>query len=246
MSAVSTSRARCRSRRSSTACARRADGSSSEELPAAARARSSLHPSASWDPDDRGLPPIDGLRLESGEILSEHGPGDHELPAYQILDFLKADAVVVAQSTFAQVAPRKREAAELFYRLLFEIDPTTRPLFAGTDLEVQGEMLMDMLAKVADGLDRLEELRPAVVELGRRHAAYGVQLRHFDAVEQALLETFRQLLGPAFTDDVRLAWSRIYNQLAGIMIEAMEAAAPPASVAQAPAGCPHGLAQKAV
>ncbi len=41
-----------------------------------------------------------------------------------------------------------------------------------------------------------------------------------------LLETFRQLLGSAFTDDVRLAWSRIYNQLAKIMIEAMVAAAP--------------------
>ncbi len=162
-----------------------------------------------------------------GEMLSEPGPGGRETAGYQILDFVKADAMVVAQSTFSQVAARKREAAELFYRLLFEIAPDVRPLFAGVDIEVQGEMLMDMLAKVVDGLDRLEELRPAVEALGRRHAGYGVELRHFDAVEQALLETFRQLLGSAFTTDVRLAWSRVYNQLAKIMIEAMESVAPP-------------------
>ena len=33
----------------------------------------------------------------------------------------------------------------------------------------------------------------------------------------------------AFTDDMRLAWSRIYNQLASIMIDAMESAQTPAA-----------------
>ena len=95
-----------------------------------------------------------------------------------------------------------------------------KPLFEGVDMERQGEMLVDMLAAAIGGLDRLEALKPAVQELGRRHGDYGVQLQHYDSVEQALLETCRQILGEAFTADVRLAWSKVYNQLAQIMIEA--------------------------
>jgi len=37
-----------------------------------------------------------------------------------------------------------------------------------------------------------------------------------------LLESFRQVLGKRWSVDLRLAWSRIYNQVAKIMIEAGE------------------------
>ncbi len=42
----------------------------------------------------------------------------------------------------------KSETGELFYRLLFEIDPASRELFSATDMRAQGEMLMTMLAAV--------------------------------------------------------------------------------------------------
>jgi hemoglobin-like flavoprotein len=87
-------------------------------------------------------------------------------------------------------------------------------------------MLMAMLAAAVQGLDRMEDLRGTLQDLGRRHAGYGVQLRHYDAVEQALLETIRRMIGDAFTLAVRLAWSRIYNDLARIMLEAAEVAGP--------------------
>jgi hemoglobin-like flavoprotein len=55
------------------------------------------------------------------------------------------------------------------------------------------------------GLDRFEELRPTLRELGKRHVACGVELRHCDAVEQALLEMVRRLTGEEFSHDVRLS-----------------------------------------
>lgn len=147
---------------------------------------------------------------------------EHDRAGWEITDLRKPDAVFLTQTTFEEVARRKAEAGALFYELLFEIDPGCRSLFSATDMRAQGEMLMTMLAAAVQGLDRMEDLRATLEDLGRRHAGYGVQLRHYDAVEQALLETIRRIIGDAFTLDVRLAWSRVYNDLARIMIDAAE------------------------
>lgn len=162
--------------------------------------------------------------VQLGRVV-QRAPGEgRERVLYEVQDFRKPDAVLIVQSSFETVQQRSEEAAELFYQLLFEIDPETRKLFASTDMKTQGSMLISMLAAAVRGLDRLDELRPVVADLGRRHAGYGVQLKHFDSVEQALLETVQRMMGERFTLDVRLAWTRIYNQLAAIMIEAMAAA----------------------
>ncbi len=162
--------------------------------------------------------------VQLGRVV-QRAPGEgRERALYEVRDFRKPDAVLIVQSSFETVQHRSEEAAELFYQLLFEIDPETRKLFASTDMKTQGNMLISMLAAAVRGLDRLDELRPVVADLGRRHAGYGVQLKHFDSAEQALLETVQRMMGERFTLDVRLAWTRIYNQLASIMIEAMTAA----------------------
>ena len=61
---------------------------------------------------------------------------------------------------------------------------------------------------------------PALQDLGRRHAGYGVQDRHYDTVGATLLKTLRQGLGVAYTPEVEEAWSEVYGVLAGTMKEA--------------------------
>ncbi len=79
----------------------------------------------------------------------------------------------LVQTSFAQVRPIADAAAALFYRRLFELDPTLRPLFNG-DMEEQGRKLMEMIGLAVKGLDRPDTLLPALAALGRRHAGYGV------------------------------------------------------------------------
>ncbi|MFL6201814.1 MAG: protein kinase domain-containing protein [Thermoanaerobaculia bacterium] len=155
-----------------------------------------------------------------GRVFQDESPGGRARDLYEILDFHKEDSVFLTQTSFEAVARQREAAAELFYRLLFEIDPSARGLFAVTDMQAQGDMLMSVLAAAVKGLDRIEDLVPVLQDLGRRHAGYGVGLRHYDSVEQALLEMVRQMLGEAFSLDIRLAWSRTYNRLAKVMIEA--------------------------
>lgn len=124
------------------------------------------------------------------------------------------------RSTWGQVAPIADAAARIFYERLFELDPSLRRMFARTDMEAQRRNLMQTLAVVVKGIDRLETLLPAVEALGRRHAGYGVRPGHYATVGQALLETLAVGLGDAFTAEAREAWSEAYELLAGVMLAA--------------------------
>ena len=79
---------------------------------------------------------------------------------------------------------------------------------------------MQMIGTAIGLLGRADQLIPALEVLGRRHAGYGVQDEHYETVGTALLWTFEQELGPAFTPDVREAWTQLYVIVATTMREA--------------------------
>jgi hemoglobin-like flavoprotein len=125
----------------------------------------------------------------------------------------------LVQASFATIAPIADDAAALFYRRLFEIDPSLERMFRG-DMAEQRKKLMQMLTAAVKGLDRLEQLVPVVQDLGRRHASYGVTAAHYDTVAEALLWTLEKGLGAAFTLETRAAWTAVYGLLAATMQEA--------------------------
>jgi hemoglobin-like flavoprotein len=92
----------------------------------------------------------------------------------------------LVQESFAAVAPIADDVAALFYRRLFDLDPSLRQMFRG-DMSEQRKKLMQMLTAAVKGLDRLEQLVPVVQDLGRRHSTYGVVDRHYETVGAALL-----------------------------------------------------------
>ncbi len=127
--------------------------------------------------------------------------------------------IELVQGTFTQVVPIADKAAEIFYSKLFEKDPSLKPMFKG-DMKDQGKKLMSMIGTAVNGLNNLEAVVPAVQNLGKGHAAYGVQDKHYDTVGEALLETLDAGLGEAFTAEVKDAWTEVYTVLATTMKEA--------------------------
>lgn len=126
----------------------------------------------------------------------------------------------LVQDSWAQVAPHAEATAALFYNRLFELDPGLKPLFAQSNLAEQGQKLMQMITVAVKGLDALEQLVPAVQELGRRHTGYGVLEEHYEIVGTALLDTLARGLEGAFTAETKEAWATTYNTLARVMKEA--------------------------
>lgn len=133
---------------------------------------------------------------------------------------LSTEDIMLVRASFAQVAPIKHKAADLFYGRLFELAPQVRRMFPA-DLRDQKQKLMAMIAAAVGALHDLEALVPRVKALGMRHVAYGASSTHYDVVGQALLWTLEQGLGAAFTPDVRAAWTRVY----GLLAETMQAGA---------------------
>jgi hemoglobin-like flavoprotein len=130
----------------------------------------------------------------------------------------------LVQETWKAVASISDQAADLFYARLFELDPSLRPLFK-SDRKEQGQKLMQMIGVCVAGLDRLDQLVPAVEALGQRHVDYGVMESHYDTVGAALLWTLGQGLGEAFTPQVEQSWAEVYQTLAGTMKSVAKAAA---------------------
>jgi hemoglobin-like flavoprotein len=129
----------------------------------------------------------------------------------------------LVQESFARVLPIKDQAATLFYDRLFVLDPSLRALFKG-DIKRQGALLMAMINTAVNGLNRLDEIVPAVQQLGRRHADYGVRREHYATVASALLWTLEQGLGEAWTPQLKEAWTACYGLLADVMQKAAAAA----------------------
>lgn len=130
------------------------------------------------------------------------------------------DQVTLVQDSFRQVVPIKEKAAEIFYARLWETDPSTIPLFAKSDMALQGQKLMAALAMVVSSLKQPEKVVPVAQDMAKRHVSYGVTRAQYGSVGAALLWTLGQGLGPAFTPEVEGAWTAAYTLLSTVMTEA--------------------------
>jgi hemoglobin-like flavoprotein len=135
--------------------------------------------------------------------------------------------IALVRASFAEVAPIKDTAADIFYDRLFAIAPSARALFP-EDLAEQKRKLMAMIAVAVSGLDDLGALVPAVQALGARHVGYGTRPEHYQLVAEALLFTLRQGLGAGFTPEVEAAWTKVY----GVLSQTMQAGAAQAQAAE--------------
>ena len=126
--------------------------------------------------------------------------------------------IEIIKTTFAQVSDADLLASR-FYNRLFEIDPTTKPLFR-SDMSDQRKKLIQTLAVVVNNVDNFGSLVPAIENLGKRHVDYGVTVSHWDSVGAALLWALEDAFGEAFTGEVKDAWATAYGAIAQTAIAA--------------------------
>src|SRR5437763_1964342 len=125
----------------------------------------------------------------------------------------------LVRTTFRQVERIADVVGLIFYRRLFELDPTLRPLFQH-NIQDQSRKLMTTLKMAVDALEHPNELTFTLRALGRRHVQYGVKAPNYDTVGEALLWSLGEALGSDFTPQARSAWLAVYVWLAGTMKDA--------------------------
>ena len=104
-------------------------------------------------------------------------------------------------------------AIAMFYRRLMDIDASSHALFADTDMRAQRVKFMDTFGMCVRSLHDLEECRPMLEQLGRRHAAVGVEDHHYESVRDALLTTIESGLGQILDDHAKDAWNAAFEAI---------------------------------
>jgi hemoglobin-like flavoprotein len=130
----------------------------------------------------------------------------------------------LVRETWERLSADGSAVTELFYERLFQIDPSTRELFANADMAAQRSKLLQALGIIVADLERPDALAPVLQSMGRRHLAYGVRKRHYSSVGDALLWSFERGLGDDWTREAEAAWERAYALVSGMMSAAAEGA----------------------
>ena len=124
--------------------------------------------------------------------------------------------LALLRSTFALVEPKAGIAGLVFYRNLFNLDPSLRRLFQ-TSIELQARKLMESLGYTIASFEQPESLISVLEPMGRRHAGYGVCEEHYDTVIRAMLQTLDDVLGGGFSAEAREAWKQALSFVARAM-----------------------------
>jgi hemoglobin-like flavoprotein len=119
--------------------------------------------------------------------------------------------IALLKYSFGLLSPQKEAFAHSFYQRLFLCYPQVQPLFAKVDMKRQESSLVATLEMIIDGMERGDNLAPALQALGRRHVDYGAKAADYPLVGAVLLETLREYLGHGFTIEILKAWSQAYE-----------------------------------
>jgi hemoglobin-like flavoprotein len=132
---------------------------------------------------------------------------------------MKPEQVDLIRRSFDTMWPMHRSIADLCYRRFFELAPEAVSMFP-RDMHRQKLKLMDMIAALVGALDQRELFQSLIRHSGRQHAGFGVKPSQYVALGEALIWSFEQQLGVAFTPDLREAWKELYSTVQDAMLRA--------------------------
>ncbi|WP_258103252.1 globin domain-containing protein [Marinoscillum sp. MHG1-6] len=107
----------------------------------------------------------------------------------------------------------------MFYDKLFQIAPQVRPMFP-EDLSKQSEKLAYTITFVVTNIDRIEEIKGSIEDLGRIHNKLDISADYYPPVKEALIWTIEQKMADKYKAEIGEAWNAALDFLASVMINA--------------------------
>lgn len=126
--------------------------------------------------------------------------------------------IELIRESFRKLSQDSERSVAAFYDRLFEMEPQLRFLFPEELAETQ-QKLISMFTFLVLRLDRWEEVRPRLANLGLRHASYGVQPADYIAFWHAVTEVLRDALAVPEGSETHEAWRILFNAISDAMIQ---------------------------
>ncbi len=122
------------------------------------------------------------------------------------------------KSSFNMLAPRGQELVDRFYAHLFSKNPQVRPMFPKSMAD-QKQKLLTSLVLVVKNLSAPDRLRGPLMDLGRRHNAYGTLPAHYPIVRDTLVSVMSDMAGEGWNDQLQSDWLGALDFVSAVMLE---------------------------
>jgi len=126
----------------------------------------------------------------------------------------------LAAASFARVREQGDAFISRVYDRLFAAAPSVRGLFP-VDLSAQKQKLLHMLGLAVGGPGDEARITPVLEDLGRRHLHYGIEPRHFRALEDAIVGALAEHDARAWDSQLEQAWRRGFRFVETAMARGM-------------------------
>ena len=124
---------------------------------------------------------------------------------------ISADDIWLVQQSWEKVLPISQTAGEIFYDRLTEINPEFN-LLISTDHVEQVKSFMEMLDIIIHKLDDPYSILPVYHSKDYDKIGYGVlETADYDTTYNAFEWTLKHGLGDDFTDEVKMAWHKVFR-----------------------------------
>jgi nitric oxide dioxygenase len=130
---------------------------------------------------------------------------------------MNQNAVKLVQESWYRVEAAGPVAAEYFCNTLLGSRPWLTVDYIG-HVDERDAMLMQTFGQLIRGMHRLDSHASFLLQVGRINACCGIQAHHYPYFAVALLQTLSHVLGDAFTEPVRNAWTKVIGAMTRLML----------------------------
>lgn len=155
------------------------------------------------------------MKVKSREL--SFSPNQHSA-----LTMLSSETISIIRATLPAVREHGVAVTNAFYDNLLNDAPQLNEIFNRAN-QANGHQARALAAAVcayAENIENPDILAPTLEHINHKHASLFIKPEQYDVVGKYLLDAFAQILGDAFTDEVRNAWAAAYGELANMMINA--------------------------
>ncbi|KAI0221480.1 hypothetical protein LSAT2_027184 [Lamellibrachia satsuma] len=136
------------------------------------------------------------------------------------------DQKQVIHDTWSLVNDQLAETGTLMHMRIFQVSSAIRAVFhmddvpseemaAQPNLKIHSVKFMQAIETAVENLDSLDDtVAPIFINLGRRHIYFkDLKEEYFNVFGGALTYTWQMCMGRAYTNEIRSAWSRLFDYL---------------------------------
>ncbi|KAM0263872.1 hypothetical protein ACHAQJ_000907 [Trichoderma viride] len=134
---------------------------------------------------------------------------------------LTADQIAIIKSTVPIIQEHGTVVATTFYANMLAAHPELQNYFSLRNQETGAQQvaLSNAVLAAAIHIERLSAITGAVERIAQKHASLFILPEHYPIVGEYLIGAFQQILGAAFTPEIKEAWVIAYGLLADIFIQ---------------------------